>query len=305
MILEPEVIEGTVSFRGFSTWYRMVGSRQEIGRLPLLCLHGGPGAPHDYLEPLEALARTGRQVIFYDQLGCGNSDQPRDPSMWNVDLFLDELGTIRESLGLDRLHLLGHSWGGMLAIEYALTQPEGISSLILASTPASTPQYAQGARRLVDELPAEVRQAIMKHEEAGTTDDPAYQEAMIEFYRLHLCRVEPWPDYFMRTFAKLMENSEVYNTMWGPSEFCATGLLKDWDRVGRLGEIRVPTLITSGRYDEVTPASVEPVHLGIEGSRWELFEESSHMSHIEEAEKYIEVVAGFLSEVEAEAKSDT
>src|SRR5438094_38822 len=133
------VQEGHIAFRGFKVWYRIVG-KDSPGRLPLLCLHGGPGATHDYLEPLEALAASGRRVIFYDQLGSGNSDQPHDPAMWNVALFVEELGVVRQALGLDRMHLLGQSWGGMLGMEYALTRPRGLASLVLVSSPASMPQ---------------------------------------------------------------------------------------------------------------------------------------------------------------------
>ena len=110
--------EGFIPFRGYKIWYRIVG-KQTAGKLPLLCLHGGPGVPHDYLEPLEAMAASGRRIIFYDQLGCGNSDQPHDPSLWNIGLFIEELGVVRQTLGLDKVHLLGQSWGGMLAMQYA------------------------------------------------------------------------------------------------------------------------------------------------------------------------------------------
>jgi proline-specific peptidase len=128
------VSEGFVSFGGFRSWYRVVGDLSQPrgpAKLPLLVLHGGPGGPSDYLEPLEELADIGRPIVFYDQVGCGNSDQPNDPSLWSVELFLDELSTVRQELGLDRIHLLGHSWGGMLAMQYALTQPVGLASLIL------------------------------------------------------------------------------------------------------------------------------------------------------------------------------
>jgi proline-specific peptidase len=158
-------------------------------------------------------------VILYDQLGNGNSDKPHGPSLWTVELFVDEVSAVRQALRLDRIHLLGHSWGGMLAMEYALTRPAGLISLIVASSPASMPQWVSEANRLRAELPAEVQRVLLKHEEAGTTDDPAYQEAMLVFYRRHVCRLDPWPDCINRTFEKLAKNPEVYNTMNGPSEF--------------------------------------------------------------------------------------
>lgn len=290
--------EGLTLFRGFKTWYRVVGEREEPGKFPLLLLHGGPGATHDYLEPLEAMATTGRRVIFYDQLGNGNSDKPHDPSLWTVDLFVEEVSAVRRALSLDRLHLLGHSWGGMLAMEYALTRPVGMVSLTVASSPASMPQWVSEANRLRAELPSEIQRTLSKHEEARTTDDPAYQEAMLVFYRRHVCRLDPWPDCINRTFEKLAQNPEVYNTMNGPSEFHVIGTLKNWSIVDRLEKIRVPTLMTSGRYDEATPAIAKTVHDGIPGSEWVIFEHSSHTSHVEESERYLQVLGDFLTRVE-------
>ena len=281
----------------------MVGEREEPGKLPLLCLHGGPGAPHDYLEPLGIVAATGRRVVLYDQLGCGNSDHPHDPKLWTVELFVEEIGLVRRALRLERLHLLGQSWGGMLAMEYALTQPQGLASLILADTAADARQWAAEANRLRSELPPDVQQTLLKHEEAGTTDDPAYEEATLVFYRRHLCRLDPWPDCLNRTHEKLRQNPEVYLAMWGPSEFHITGSLKDWSVVDRLGEIRVPTLLLSGRYDEATPDIVKTIHHGIHGSEWVIFENSSHMPHLEESQRYIQVLANFLKRVEASVKN--
>jgi proline-specific peptidase len=287
--------EGRIPFREFETWYRSVG-RTEPGKLPLLCLHGGPGAPHDYLESLEAVADTGREVYFYDQVGCGRSSRPSDPSLWTIELFVEEVGAVRGALGLEQVHLFGSSWGGMLAMEYALTRPGGVASLILASSPASIPQWIVETARLRSELPDELRRALDEHEEAGTTDDPAYEEATLAFYRRHLCRIDPWPEGLNRTFADLRE--EIYNTMQGPNEFVITGTLKNWDITARLGEIDVPTLVTSGRFDECTPLIAETVHRAIPGSEWVLFEESSHMAFAEEPERYLEVLDGFLARVE-------
>ena len=295
---EWPVQEGTVSFRGYKVWYRIVGDHDTPGKLPLLCLHGGPGAPHDYLEPLEAMAASGRRVITYDQLGCGSSDHPHNPSMWTVALFVEELGRMRQALGLDRVHILGQSWGGMLAMQYALTQPSGLASLIVADSPASMPQWVAEANRLRAELPSAVQQTLLKHEADGTTDDPAYQEAMLVFYRRHVCRLDPWPECLNRSFDKLAQDPEVYNTMNGPSEFHVIGVIKDWDIAARLGEIHVPTLIISGRYDEATPLIAETVQRGIPGSEWVLFENSAHLHHLEETPRFLQVLSSFLDRLE-------
>ncbi|MDD5556776.1 MAG: proline iminopeptidase-family hydrolase [bacterium] len=287
-----------IPFKGYNVWYRAVGERGGTDKLPLLCLHGGPGAAHDYLEPLEAVAASGRRVIFYDQLGCGNSDRPHNPALWTVDLFLEELAAVRAALGLERLHILGQSWGGMLAMQYALTRPAGVASLVIASSPASMRQWVAEANRLRAELPADVQETLLRHERAGTTDDPAYTEAMMVFYQRHVCRLDPWPDCLNRSLEQLMRDPEVYHAMNGPSEFHVTGNLRDWDITGRLGEIAVPTLVTSGRHDEATPAIAETVHKGIPGSRRVIFEQSAHESHIEEPELYRQVLIEFLEEVE-------
>jgi proline-specific peptidase len=168
------VSEGFVPFRGFRTWYCVVGdlAQPKPAKLPLLALHGGPGESHDYLEPLEKLADTGRPIVFYDQLGGGNPDQPHDPSLWSVELFLDELATVRQELGLKHIHLLGYSWGGMFAMEYVLTQLAGLASLILASALANIPQWIPEANRLREELPQEVEgecKALPRTGQSGET----------------------------------------------------------------------------------------------------------------------------------------
>jgi L-proline amide hydrolase len=290
--------EGTIPFRGHETWYRIVGEGEERGKLPLLCLHGGPGACHDYLEPLERVAETGRRAIFYDQVGCGNSGRT-DESMWDVETFVDEVGAVRAALGLERTHIFGSSWGGMLAMEYALTQPDGLASLTLSSSPASIPLWAEETGRLRSELPEETQRVLDEHEAAGTADSAEYQEAMMEFYKRHVCRLDPMPDGVLRTFAQLEENSGIYLHMQGPNEFVITGTLGDWDITDRLAEIRVPTLVTSGRHDECTPKQAEIVHEGIPGSEWVVFEDSSHMQFVEEPDRYLEVLDDFLTRVEA------
>lgn len=291
--------EGRIPFKGFHTWYRIVGDLEKRGKYPILLLHGGPGAPHDYLEPLAAMAHTGRRVIFYDQLGCGRSATPPNPDLWTVDLFVDEVGAVRNALGLERVHVVGQSWGGMLGMEYALTQPDGLQSLTVCDSPSSMRLWVDEANRLRADLPQTVQETLKRHEEDGTTASPEYEEAVLEFYRRHVCRIDPFPECVERTFAGIAVNPEVYYTMNGPSEFHVIGKIKDWDITDRLPEIGVPTLVVSGRYDEATPLIAETVHRGIRGSEWVLFENSSHMPHVEETEKFLNVLGDFLDRVES------
>ena len=299
MSAETTAGEGYIPFRGYRTWYRIVGEAESPGKYPLLILHGGPGASHDYLEPIGAIAATGRRVIFYDQLGGGRSEHPSNPAMWTPELFVEEVVAMRNALGLDRVHILGQSWGGMLGMQYTLTQPAGLLSLVVANSPASMPQFLAGVNQLRTLLPPEVQQTLLRHEAAGTTAAPEYEEAMLVFYRRHLCRADPWPDCLLRTFDQMGKYPEVYHTMNGPSEFHVIGTIKDWDITSRLGEIRVPVLIMAARYDEVTPAVAETIHHGIAGAEWVLFEDSAHCPHIEESERYMQVLADFLTRVEA------
>jgi L-proline amide hydrolase len=288
--------EGYIPFKGYKTWYKIVGEKEEPGKLPLLLLHGGPGACHDYLWSLAAMADTGRRVIFYDQLGCGLShiDESK-PEMWTVDLYVEEVDAVRKALVLDRIHLLGQSWGGMLAMEYMIRQPKGIASVTIASSPASMIQWVEEANKLREQLPPEINATLLKHEADGTTSDPEYVTAMTEFYNRHVCRIVPNPDYVQRSFAKLADYPEVYNTMNGPSEFHVIGTLKNWDVIPELGKINAPTLVTSGKHDEATPVIAETVHKGIPGSEWVLFENSSHTAHVEEADRYLQILSAFIS----------
>jgi proline-specific peptidase len=290
--------EGTVPFRGYGTWYQVVGELSAPGgKLPLLVLHGGPGFPHDYLEDLAILADAGRPVVFYDQLGCGKSDHPDDPALWVMDTFVDEIGTVRDALGLDRVHLLGHSWGGWLAMEYALGRPPGLASVVLASTCASLPAFAAETRRLKESLPADVQKTIDEHEAAGTTDDETYSEATMAYFTRWICRLDlPWPDHVMRSMNNLSE--DVYRTMQGP-EWNVTGNLRDWEVTERLGELDMPVLVTSGRHDEMTETLVKPLVAGIRGAEWVVFENSAHFAPVEEPDRYRDVLTAFLGQVEA------
>ena len=295
------VTEGFVDFRGQRTWYRSVGEASSPERLPLLLLHGGPGAAHDYLAPLESLARTGRRVVLYDQIGCGRSGGPRDDAaFYDAELFVAEVQAVRDALGLDRVHLLGQSWGGMLAMQYALGAPAGLASIVVADSPADMTQWVAEANRLRAELPPDVAAALAAHEAAGTTDDPAYAAAVEVFYRRHVCRLPEWPEAFVRSIDVMTKDGFVYNVMNGPSEFHVIGKLKDWTILDRLHEIRTPTLLLSGAYDEATPAIVGAIAERIAGSAWILFPESSHTPHLEEPAAFEAAVTGFLAGVEAE-----
>ncbi len=295
--------EGFVPFRGGRTWYRdLAAEREDESRIPLLCLHGGPGANWLHLKPYEALADE-RRVVFYDQLGAGNSGllEPHEVSIWQPELFVEEVGVVREALGLERVHILGHSWGGMLGMQYAADRPEGLVSLIVESSPPSVPAWMQELARLRAELPADVAETLTRHEEAGTTDDPEYVEAEMEFYKRHVCRTDPWPDWLVECFSVLAANDEVYVAMNGPNEFHVIGTLRGWDITPRLGAIDVPTLVFSGRYDEVTPAMTEAAHRAIPGSEYVVLEESSHMAQAEQPEETLALVRDFLSRAEAAA----
>jgi len=284
--------EGFIEVPGGRVWYRSVGE----GGTPLLCLHGGPGFTHYYLEPLEALADR-RQVIFYDQLGCGKADRPQDTALWTVDRFVAELAVVRDALGLDRLHLFGSSWGGMLAMQYVLDRRPALESLILCGSPASMIRWVNDCDELLSAQPAEVYATIREHEEAGFTACPEYQSAILGFYREHVCRMSPWPAGLERSFAEA--GYDVYTTMNGPSEFTVTGTLKTWDIMDRLPEIEVPTLLVGGRHDECRPGHLEEMHRRIAGSRLAVIENASHLCFAEQPAEFNDLVNGFLDAREA------
>ncbi|MFE5796720.1 proline iminopeptidase-family hydrolase [Streptomyces sp. NPDC056503] len=290
--------KGTVPYGPYETWYRVTGDLSG-GRPPLVVVHGGPGSPHDYLLPLAALAaRTGHPVVHYDQLGNGGSTRlpDQDPGFWTVQLFLDELDNLIGHLGIvDGYVLFGHSWGGMLAARHAAERPAGLRGLVVANSPASYPLWRRETKALRDALPPGVDATLRRHEAAGTTTSAEYREAVAVFYERHVCRVTPWPRAYTASLYEVHDDPTVYATMNGPSEFHVTGTLRDWTVEPCLGSVTAPTLILSGRHDEATEAAVRPYQELIPDSRWELFEHSSHMPHLEEPDRFQRVVADFLT----------
>jgi proline-specific peptidase len=281
--------EGYIDVPGGRVWYQKLGEQHDA--TPLLCLHGGPGFTHNYLEALAALADR-RPVIFYDQLGCGKSDRPADETLWTVDRFVEELAQVRQALDLDDLHLFGSSWGGMLAMQYVLDRRPPLRSLVLCGSPASMPRWIADCADLLAQQPAEVRKVISEHEASGFTACLEYQAAILGFYREHVCRLDPWPAGLERSFAEA--GYDVYNTMNGPSEFTVTGTLRTWDVMDRLGEITVPTLLVGGRFDECRPDHLGEMHRRIRGSRMSIIENASHLCFAEQPAEFTKIVNSFF-----------
>lgn len=292
-----QVREGYADFRGHRTWFRVTGDL-DSGRLPLIVAHGGPGCTHDYVDSFKDLAASGRAVVHYDQIGNGRSTHlPDAPSeYWVVDLFLAELNNLIAHLGIRDYALLGQSWGGILGAEHAVRQPAGLKALIIANSPASMALWSEAANELRQALPAEVQATLLQHERAGTTDSAEYRAASDVFYARHVCRVQPMPAEVARTFAAIDADPTVYHAMNGPTEFHVIGSMRDWTIIDRLSRIQVPTLLISGRYDEATPATVQPFADGIADVQWQIFEHSSHMPHVEERDACMACVARFLEQ---------
>lgn len=292
----PPTSEGTVDVAGGQTCYRVTGEIRPGGPAPLVVLHGGPGIAHNYCLMMANLAADGRAVVHYDQLGCGGSthlpDAPAD--FWTPELFVGELRAVVEALGIaDRFHLLGQSWGGMLAPEVVLADSSGIASMTLCDSPASMELWLRAAKELREQLPEQTQAALLRHEQAGTTDSAEYAEAMQVFYDRHVCRV-PMPPEVVDSFAQLDADPTVYHTMNGPSEFHVVGSLRSWSVVDRLDGIGVPTLVVAGAHDEAQPLVWEPFVERIPDVRSHVFAHSSHMPHVEEPAEFLRVVGDFL-----------
>lgn len=286
--------EGFIDVTTGNVWYQI----HDIGtnKTPVIILHGGPGSSHYSLQGLRILAED-RPVIFYDQLGCGKSDRPTDTSLWNIDRFALELGQIKEALSLKEFHILGHSWGTTLAAAYYLAKPEGVKSIIFSSPCLSAQMWAEDQEQNRKLLPLDVQHTLKTCEENGTTDSEEYKEATSIFNKHFVCRLDPFPEFLKE--GRYFKNPEVYNIMWGPSEFHVTGNLKDFDCTLQLKDFNVPTLYTCGRYDEATPNSTEYFSSLTPNGKFHIFEQSAHMPYLEEQEEYVRVIGGFLRDVDA------
>ncbi|KAK3372275.1 Alpha/Beta hydrolase protein [Podospora didyma] len=305
---------GTVLFRVPSTgevsetYYELWG-RLDAKCAPLICLSGGPGIIHSYMLPMALInVDFGVPVLMYDQIGCGKSTRFRnrkgDTNFWTPGLFMAELDNLTRALGIDTLggyDLLGHSWGGMLAAQYALTQPQGLRKLVLCDAPSDMGAWVQVAEDLRTQLPEEISSVLDACESSGRTESPEYHGAMMEFYRRHLCRVEPFPPELMAAFAAIAEDNTVYSTMNGPSDFNVTGSLRTWSIVADLHKITEATvpggiLLINGHFDEAQDACILPYFtLPPARVKWVQFALSSHMPQLEETEKFVRVVGAFLT----------
>lgn len=300
---EPPVRDGRLEVRGFQTWYRVTGDVNS-GRVPVILLHGGPGYPSYSLEPMEALARTGRAVVRYDQLGCGESSLkhvPHDPAMFEPGLFVEELALLVSELELEQYVLLGQSWGGMLALDYALTSPPGLAGLILYSTLASIEEWKTATDELLATLPEDVRAVLAELRGTGAVDSPEFRAAEHEFNRRFVCRLDPLPECAQRSERSLEEDGEVYRVMAGGSEFdngAGMAVLQQWDVRSRLHEIAVPTLCLSGEFDEATPAVMGTLARGIAGAQWHVLPDASHCAHLETPHSFFPLVTDFLAHVD-------
>jgi proline iminopeptidase len=259
----------------------------------LLCLNGGPGLPCDYVRDCHSwLSDKGYRVVAYDQLGCGRSDRPDDTSLWHIDRYIHEVEAVRTALKLEKVHLLGQSWGTFLAIEYVLNYPDRIKTLILANGAGDIPHLVAELNRLRAALGSETIKMMLRREAEGSIDHPEYQAAITLLNYRHVCRLDDWPAPVKRSLDDW--NMAVYGTMQGPNEFTFTGNYKDWSRLAAMHKIKEPVLILCGMHDELTPACSMRMHHELPDSQIRVFKNSAHMPFYEEPEAYFTTLLGFL-----------
>lgn len=284
----------------FKVWTKRVGNNP---RIKLLLLHGGPGATHEYFEAFDSfLPAAGIEYYYYDQLGSAYSDQPDDPRLLDTARFVEEVEQVRQALKLDRdnFFLLGHSWGGILAMEYALKYPQHLKGLIISNMMSSIPAYNDYAHTVLEPKmdPAALAE-IKKLEAEKRFDDPRYMELLLPHYEAHVLRMPAaqWPEPVNRSFAHI--NKKVYVPMQGPSELGASGILANWDRTADLGKISVPTLVIGARHDTMDPAYMEMMSKRLPKGRYLFCPEGSHMAMYDDQNTYVNGLIDFLRDTDA------
>jgi proline iminopeptidase len=245
--------------------------------------------------PLKDLARYGYRVIFFDQLACGRSESPKNIALFTIERGVEEVEALRKKLRLGRIHLMGSSYGGLLAIAYALKYQSNLKSLITTGGFASVPLLMKETDKMRNRLPHTIRAIMRRYEERGEYENPNYLEAVMTFNKKHLCRLKVWPKEVLYDMDHT--NKLVYTTMSGPNDLICTGNIRYWDKTEELKKIRVPTLVTGGKYDEVSPLVAKSIHKGIKGSKQVTFKKSSHLPMWEERDEYIRALIRFLSKV--------
>ncbi|MEO5581100.1 MAG: proline iminopeptidase-family hydrolase [Saprospiraceae bacterium] len=285
--------EGFINVDGGKVWYKVTGDGEKI---PIILLHGGPGVPSYYLKPMAALGKD-RQVIFYDQLGCGRSDRMTDTSKMTVSHFVEELKQVIDHFGLKEFYVFGQSWGTMLGTDYYLKYPDGIKALIFSSPAISIPMWLKDADTLIATLPDSIQQAIRTNEKNKTYDAPAYQQAIEVYYQRFVARKLPWSADIDSSLSQMGAN--VYMYMGGPSEFTITGDLKNYDRTNRLGQIKVPTLFITGEYDEARPTTVQYYQSLVPDAKFVMIEGSAHLTTQDNPDQANKTVEDFLNSIES------
>ena len=285
----------------YQVWVKRIGNNP---RLRVLLLHGGPGSTHEYLEACDSfLPAAGVEYYYYDQLGSGFSDQPDDPSLWELDRFVDEVEQVRQALGLDRDNfvLYGQSWGGILGLEYALAHQQHLRGLVISNMMASVPAYnAYAEQVLMPKMDQAALAEIKSYEARGDIENPRYMELLNEqHYIHHVLRipVEDWPDPVVRAFAHI--NPAIYVSMQGPSELgiSSDAKLVNWDRTGDLPSIEVPTLVIGARHDTMDPAHMEMMAASLPKGRYLYCPDGSHLAMYDDQQAYFAGLTGFLHDV--------
>jgi proline iminopeptidase len=292
--------EGYMPFLGYQTYYRIVG--EPSSKPALLLLHGGPGSTHNYFEVLDRIADTGRQVISYDQIGCGNSYLDGHPELWTQETWINELIALREYLNLEQVHLLGQSWGAMQAIAYIIDfQPKGVKSIILSSGHASSSLWASEQHRLITYMSAEDQDAIRRAEATGKWDAPDYLLANEHYYERYVISVDENSPECLRRPKRA--GNEAYLYGWGPNEYQPLGNLSGFEYTDRLHQIKQPCLICSGTRDICTPVVAASLYENIPDSRWEVFKGARHTCFVEQTEKYCDILKKWLEEIEQDNRT--